>query len=67
MKAVRFLRQWQAYNAGEIAGFLPAIADSLVKQGTAELVAAAGEEAPVVVADDEAVVEVPRRGRPRKG
>jgi hypothetical protein len=68
MTIVRFVRHWQAYNSGETAGFLPAIADNLCKQGVAVLVAA-GEEAPAVADAPviETVAETSRRGRPRKG
>lgn len=35
VKIVRFLKLYRAYNAGETAGFSPAFADQLIKDGIA--------------------------------
>lgn len=44
--AVRFTRKRSPYNAGETAGFAPAVARNLVKSGDAVLVEGAKPKAP---------------------
>lgn len=56
MIAVRVLRPFGLWNAGELAGFPPERAQQLIESGFAELVKPPQPEAPVAAP--------PRRGRP---
>ena len=51
MQIVQFLRHHGLYNAGEIAGFDPDIAQNLLNAGIAEAVKAKSPEAPAAPAN----------------
>lgn len=52
MTAVRFLRSWTCYNAGEIAGFTDEVILKLMEQGVVELLPAPSSTATSVPEPD---------------